>query len=169
MTEERSRGLIFGEISKIACMEMAEGAWQIPWWQATVMGVLGLSAGGVIAAGVFAFLAISGVFPRLMGRTGTKRILLYETLIILGGILGNVSDLYEIPIRAGGNAALGIFGLASGIFVGCLVMSLAETLKALPVINRRIRLAVGLQYVILSVALGKLAGSLVYFVKGMCM
>ena len=37
--------MIFGEISKIACMEMAEGAWQIPWWQATVMGVLGLSAG----------------------------------------------------------------------------------------------------------------------------
>ena len=86
----------------------------------------------------------------------------------MGGILGNVSDLYELPIRAGGNVALGIFGLASGIFVGCLVMSLAETLKALPVINRRIRLAVGLQYVILSVALGKLVGSLVYFMKGMC-
>ena len=29
---------------------------------------LGLSAGGVIAAGVFAFLAIIGVFPRLIGR-----------------------------------------------------------------------------------------------------
>ena len=63
---------------------------------------------------------------------------------------------------------MGIFGLASGIFVGCLVMSLAETLKALPVINRRIGLAVGLQYVILAVALGKMAGSLVYFAKGLC-
>ena len=49
--------------------------------------------------------------------------------------------------------------------MGCLVMSLAETLKALPTISRRIRLAVGLQYVILAIALGKLAGSLVYFVK----
>ncbi len=149
-------------------METMVGICQLPWWQLITMGLLGLSAGGVIAAGVFAFLAIIGVFPRLMGRTGTKRILLYETLIILGGSLGNVSDLYEIPIRIGGNVVLGIFGLASGIFVGCLVMSLAETLKALPVINRRIRLAVGLQYVILSVALGKLVGSLVYFVKGMC-
>ena len=46
-------------------------------------------------------------------------------------------------------------------------MSLAETLKALPVISRRIRLAVGLQYVILSVALGKLFGCLVYFLGGM--
>ena len=45
-------------------------------------------------------------------------------------------------------------------------MSLAETLKALPVISRRIRLAVGLQYIILSVALGKLCGACVYFMNG---
>ena len=137
-------------------------------WQNVALGFLGLSAGGIIAAGVFAFLAIIGVFPRIMGRTGTKRIFLYETLIILGGIWGNVSDIYEIPIGFGGNIVLGIFGMASGLFVGCLVMSLAETLKALPVMNRRIGLAVGLQYVILSVALGKLVGAIAFFSLGMC-
>ena len=85
-------------------------------------------------------------------------------------------DIFEFPMLFGarglgipllGHLVLGIFGLGSGIFVGCLVMSLAETLKALPVISRRIRLAVGLQYVILSVALGKLFGCLVYFLGGM--
>ena len=140
----------------------------VPLWQNVALGFLGLSAGGIIAAGVFAFLAIIGVFPRIMGRTGTKRIFLYETLIILGGIWGNVSDIYEIPIGFGGNIVLGIFGLASGLFVGCLVMSLAETLKALPVMNRRIGLAVGLQYVILSVALGELVGAIAFFSLGMC-
>lgn len=129
---------------------------------------IGLSAGGVIAAGVFAFLAIIGVFPRLIGKTGTQRhILLYETVIILGGVLGNLSDIYEFPIHWGGNLFLGIFGLSVGIFVGCLAMSLAETLKALPTINRRIRLAVGLQYIILSLGLGKLVGSLIFFSRGM--
>ena len=39
--------------------------------------------------------------------------------------------------------------------------------KALPVIGRRLYLAVGLQYLILSIALGKLAGSLAYFFCGM--
>ena len=40
---------------------------------------IGLCAGGVIAAGVFAFLAIIGVFPRVIGKTGTSRhILLYD-------------------------------------------------------------------------------------------
>ncbi len=129
---------------------------------------IGLSAGGIIAAGVFAFLAIIGVFPRLIGKTQTKKhILLYESFIILGGILGNISDIYEIPIGFGGNLALGIYGLSAGIFVGTLVMSLAETLKALPVISRRIHLAVGLQYLILSIGLGKLIGSLIYFTSNL--
>ena len=39
--------------------------------------------------------------------------------------------------------------------------------KALPVIGRRLYLAVGLQYLILSIALGKLAGSLAYFFCGL--
>ncbi len=141
----------------------------LPFWQIALLSLFGLSAGGIVAAGIFAFLAIIGVFPRLMGKSKTKRILLYETVIIVGGVLGNISDIYEIPIRFGGNLAMGVFGLASGIFVGCLVMSLAETLKSLPVISRRIHLAVGLQYLILAIALGKLGGSLVYFVQGLCM
>lgn len=129
--------------------------------------LVGSSAGGVIAAGIFAFLAIIGVFPRLIGTTKTgKHILLYETLIILGGIWGNAMDIYHVQFHVGGVPLLVIYGLSFGIFVGCLVMSLAETLKALPVLNRRIRLSVGIQYLILSIALGKLAGAWLYFTKG---
>ena len=135
-----------------------------------VLVFIGLSSGGIIAAGVFAFLVMIGVFPRLIGKTGTKRhILLYGTVIMTGGVLGNIADLYEFPIPMYGFSTLflSLFGLSVGIFVGCLVMSLAETLKALPVIGRRLYLAVGLQYLILSIALGKLAGSLAYFFYGM--
>ena len=54
-----------------------------------LLAFFGLCAGGVIAAGVYAFLAIIGVFVRLMGKTGTrKHIILYETVIVLGGVLG---------------------------------------------------------------------------------
>lgn len=127
---------------------------------------IGLSAGGIVAAGVFAFLVIIGVFPRLIGITHTKKhIILYESIIILGGVLGNISDIYEFPLGFGGNVFLGIYGLSVGIFVGCLVMSLAETLKAFPVFSRRIHLGVGLQYIVLSLGLGKLMGSLVFFAE----
>lgn len=143
---------------------------------------IGLASGGIIAAGVFAFLAVIGVFPRLIGKTKTwNHLSLYETVIILGGTFGNVMDIYEFPIPiaqrvysilgegagiAAGGMVTGIIGVCIGIFVGCLVMSLAETLQALPVFSRRIHLAVGFQYVILSIALGKLMGSLIYFVTG---
>ena len=60
---------------------------------------IGLSSGGVIAAGIFAFLAIIGVFPRLMGATHTKgHVILYETMLILGGTAGNLMDLFQWPL-----------------------------------------------------------------------
>ena len=132
------------------------------------LAVFGLCAGGIIAAGVFAFLAIIGIFPRLIGKSKTKNhIMLYETFIILGGAAGNAIDLFEFPLLFGGGLILAIFGSSVGIFVGCLVMSLAETLKTLPVMNRRIHLAVGLQYIILSIGLGKMLGTILYFSMGM--
>lgn len=137
-----------------------------------LLALIGLSSGSIIAAGVFAFLAIIGVFPRLIGKTKTNsHIMLYETVIVSGGIFGNLWDLYEYSLAPCLSLIaplfLGVFGAGVGIFVGCLAMSLAETLKALPVISRRIRLSVGLQYLIFSIALGKLAGSLLYFFYGM--
>lgn len=131
----------------------------------------GICSGGVIAAGVYAFLTVIGVFVRLMGRTGTgKKARLYERCIMAGGILGNIFDLYEIPFILGrgmGTLFLMASGLSVGVFVGCLAMSLAETLKALPTISRRIGLSVGLPYVIFSIAAGKLTGALIYFWKGL--
>ncbi|WP_026890089.1 stage V sporulation protein AB [Lacrimispora aerotolerans] len=128
--------------------------------------LIGLSAGGIIAAGVFAFLVMIGIFPRIISATKTSNhIILFETCIILGGITGNVMDLYKFPIGYGGNLVLGIYGLSVGVFIGCLVMSLAETLKALPIFCRRINLGVGLQYIILSIGIGKLLGSLVFFAE----
>ena len=131
----------------------------------------GICAGSVIAAGVYAFLAMIGVFVRLMGRTNTeKKARLYESCIMAGGILGNIFDLYEIPltlVRGFGAYFLTAAGLSVGVFVGCLAMSLAETLKALPTVSRRIGLAMGLQYLIFGIAAGKLVGAWLYFWKGM--
>lgn len=127
----------------------------------------GISAGGIIAAGIFAFLAIIGVFPRLISASGTSdHILLYETALICGGVAGNVMDLYGVPKLPGGGVMLAVWGVSVGIFVGSLVMSLAETLKALPVLSRRIHLAVGLQIVITAIAAGKFTGAVLYFWYG---
>lgn len=131
-----------------------------------LLGMIGLCAGGVIAAGVFAFIVTIGVVVRLIGKTHTaKHIRLVEDCIVLGGAAGNIVNLYKIPVP-GGMTVLALLGVGAGIFVGCLIMSLAETLNALPVLSRRIRLATGLQYVILSMAAGKGIGALLYFWLG---
>ena len=124
---------------------------------------LGVSGGGVVAAGVYAFITILGLVPRLAARTHTAaQVKRYENWIILGSAFGNLVNLFDMPLM-GGYVLMALWGVCSGIFVGCLVMSLAETLDTVPTINRRIRLSVGIQYVIAGIGIGKTAGSLVYF------
>lgn len=124
---------------------------------------LGVSGGGLVAAGVYAFITILGLVPRLAARTHTAaQVKRYENWIILGSAFSNLVNLFDMPLM-GGYVLMALWGVCSGIFVGCLVMSLAETLDTVPTINRRIRLSVGIQYVIAGIGIGKTAGSLVYF------
>ena len=105
-------------------------------------------------------------------------------MVILGGTVGNIvylfaDDMQKVFLRAGqeqvmaaegGMFFLGcliqiFYGIGAGIFVGCLAMALAEGLKVIPIMIGRIRLEAGLPYVLLAVALGKMAGSLYYFAR----
>ena len=50
------------------------------------------------------------------------------------------------------------------MFVGCIAVSIAEVLDVIPVFMRRARLKNGIQAFVLSIAFGKAAGSLIYFI-----
>lgn len=128
------------------------------------MIVIGLGSGGVIAAGVFAFITIIGIIPRFAQKTGTQKYMsIYEDAITIGGILGASTMFidYSIPI---GNILAALYSLCVGIFVGCLAVSLAETLDVIPILTRRTRLQKALGIFIITVALGKMTGSILYYV-----
>ena len=132
-----------------------------------LLGLAGLAAGCVTAAGVFAFITAIGLVQRLAAKTGTAhRISWYEDCFILGGTLGNLVYFYSFPIP-GGQLFGAVAGLAYGVFVGCLIMSLAETLDAFPVLCRRLKLSEGMGWLVFSLALGKCLGSFFYFIQGM--
>ena len=57
------------------------------------------------------------------------------------------------------------FGGYAGIFVGCLALAIAEMLDSIPIFTRRIGFRHGLGIVVLFMALGKMAGSFIYFMK----
>ena len=121
---------------------------------------VGLTAGVGVAGGIFAFITMIGIIPRLAARTNTaKHISLYETIIIVGGLTGNLVSIYKwnLPI---GHLGMLIFGLFSGMFVGCLAVALAEVLDVIPIFARRINLTQGIPLVVLSLALGKALGAL---------
>ena len=52
-----------------------------------------------------------------------------------------------------------IFGVFSGMYVGCFAMALAEILNVLPIFSRRIHLKEGMPYMVVVMAIGKALGS----------
>lgn len=133
------------------------------WVRQIILGILGLSAGLGVAAGLFSFIIGLGVVSDFADRTHTgEHILFYEDCIALGGILGNLFWIYEVHIP-GGAWLIPIFGIFSGIFVGCWSMALAEVLNIFPIFIRRVKLLRCVPWLILGMALGKGVGALVFF------
>lgn len=124
-----------------------------------LLAIIGFAGGLVVAAGVFAFITLLGVLNRLASKTNTaKHILLYENMVILGGILGNTWFIYQWDIPFG-IIGLILFGLFSGIFVGCQAMALAEVLDVIPIFAKRIKIKYGMPYIVASIAIGKAVGA----------
>ena len=143
--------------------------------------ILGTSYGLLAAAGVFTVLVAVGLIPRFAGKTHTaKHVILYEEMVIFGTLTGCVLSVFSRYCQIGmwwqqhfpqyldvqqavGNICQGIFGLFSGMFIGCRALAIAEMLDSIPILSRRISFRHGLGIAILSMAAGKLCGSLVYF------
>ena len=111
-----------------------------------LLALIGLGAGVGVAGGLFSFIIGLGVISDFADRTHTgDKVLLYEECVALGGILGNLMSVYQFPIPYGA-FLVPIFGLVSGIFVGCWSMALAEIL-----------------YIIVSMAFGKGIGAFIFY------
>lgn len=144
-----------------------------------VLGFVGFCFGILTAAGVFTVLTAVGLVPRFVGEThSAKEVILYENLIIAGTIFGGVfsvfSDIWTVSAGTQNNLPsgsilvlsyvfLGMTGLFAGMFVGCLALAIAEMLDSIPIFTRRISFRHGLGCMILSIALGKACGSLLFF------
>ena len=135
------------------------------WWQQILLGLMGLSAGFAVAGGLFALIIALGVVSRFAGKTHTaKYVFWYEDAIALGGILGNLMSIYNIAVPVG-QIGVAIFGAFSGVFVGAWAMALTEIVNIIPIFTRRITLRRGIELIILSMALGRTLGALLFFAQ----
>lgn len=145
------------------------------------LAVAGAAYGILSAAGVFTVFVAVGLVPRFAGRTHTAgKILLYEEMVIFGTLAGSFLSVFSRCSQFGawwqqhfpgqeralfwtGSFIQLIFGLFSGMFVGCLALAIAEMLDSIPIFTRRISFRHGIGLAVVSMAAGKLCGSLLYF------
>ena len=121
-----------------------------------------------MAAGTFAFLIVIGVIPRMIGKCNrAAETMHFENAVILGGVFGNVISIFDQIKLPLGPIFLCVFGTSAGIFVGRIAVALAEILDTFPITFRRMHLKEGLSWAMLFMALGKCAGSLFYFWRGL--
>ena len=135
------------------------------WWRNVFLALIGISAGMVVAGGVFSFIVELGVISDFADRTHTaKHILFYEDMVSAGAVLGNLFQIFEVHLP-GRSIFLGIFGLFGGIFVGCWAMALAEILNVFPIFIRRVKLVRYIKWFIIGIALGKGFGACIGFLQ----
>lgn len=142
-------------------------------WDQCLLGFLGLSSGLSVAGGVFTVFTAVGLVPRFAEHTkSSDHIVTYENMIILGCFLGTLYSLFSgltPPVAFGKELAcfvLGFVGLFTGVYVGTLAVSIAELLDAIPIMAHRINIKRGVSLVIAGLAIGKLIGSLFYYMNG---
>lgn len=127
------------------------------------LGFVGISAGSLVAGGVVALMVGLGIIRRFVGISHTAvHVRTYESAICLGGIWGSCMTVF-LPKFPVGQIGLLVTGLFFGIFVGGWIMALAELLNVFPVFARRLGLTKGKSWIIISLALGKVTGSLLEF------
>ena len=140
------------------------------FWMHVLLALCGVSFGVLASAGVFTVLASVGLVPRFAGKMHVaKHIFALEEAVVFGTILGGCASVFYKSLREGilplslGTVFLIVFGLFAGMFVGCLALAIAEMLNSIPIFSRRIGFRHGLGITLLFASLGKMAGSIFYF------
>lgn len=131
-----------------------------------LLGLIGLSLGFFVSSGAAALMIGLGIIPRYAGISRTADyVQWYENVCMLGIFLGNLACLYDGHLLIG-TAGLALYGLFAGIFLGSWIIALGEVVNVYAITMRRLGIVKGIQYLILSMAAGKILGSLLYFYMG---
>jgi stage V sporulation protein AB len=123
--------------------------------------MIGLAGGVAVGTGFVAFIAVLDIIPRLVHLTRTKGwIHHYEMAVLLGVLFFTWIDfrgwVFHLPIWW-----MGGMGLLMGIFVGMLAAALTEVINVIPILAKRLNMDVHLVHLLMAMALGKVAGSLI--------
>lgn len=126
---------------------------------------IGISSGLVIGSAVAALIALLDIIPRLTQLTNTKRYMnIYQNTMTLSTTI--VSFVYFFGYSFNLNKIFsGIISLIMGCFLGMITSALAEVMNVIPVFVKKLKLKHSLKYIIGALLIGKVSGSLWYWLK----
>lgn len=132
--------------------------------KAAIAITIAFANGLAVGSGLVSFLAIIGLVPRLAEVTHTEhRLRYYEITMVCGSTLAAMESAFSVKLNLPAVVTI-IPGVFMGLFVGCLAAALAEILNVLPVMARRVGLLVYIRVLLLAMIIGKVIGSLIYWI-----
>lgn len=128
-----------------------------------LMAIVGVSGGVTIGGALAAFVSLLDLIPRLIQITNTRKyIRFYQTSFTLGGFIFSLLYLFGYSVKLN-KIISAVVSLIMGTFIGLLASALAEVLNVIPVLSKKLKLKHDLRYIVMSLLLGKVAGSLFYW------
>ena len=125
--------------------------------------LIGISAGITVGSAIAAFFTLLEFIPRIVQVTETwDNIVFYEYAMVLGAVTGSILSYADFNFGLNKFMAI-MIGLLSGAFLGLFTSALAEVLNVIPVFARKFKVKHQLIYIIVALILGKVMGSLFYF------
>jgi stage V sporulation protein AB len=123
--------------------------------------VAGLAGGFAVGSAFVALLIVLDIVPRLVQFTRAhRRSWAFESALLCGSMYFNCADFFHwsLPLP---KITLLVPAIFQGVFVGMLAAALTEVLNVIPILTKRLKLKPYLFALLLAMALGKVAGSLV--------
>jgi stage V sporulation protein AB len=131
------------------------------WLPLVLVPFIGLAGGFAVGSAFVALLIVLDLIPRLVQMTRAyRRSWIFESAIVSGAIYWICADYFNWKLGWTPGALL-VPAIFEGLFVGMLAAALTEVLNVIPIVADRLRLKPYLFALLIAMALGKVAGSLV--------
>jgi stage V sporulation protein AB len=129
-------------------------------FEGILLCIIGLAGGFAVGSAFVALLIVLDLIPRLVQLTRAyRRAAVFESAILTGALYWTCADFFDWSF-AWHQSILLLPAVFQGVFVGMLAAALTEVLNVLPILSKRLKLRPYLFWLLLAMALGKLAGSL---------
>ncbi|RUS48118.1 stage V sporulation protein AB [Cohnella sp. AR92] len=123
--------------------------------------VVALAGGFAVGSAFVALLIVLDLIPRLVQLTRAhRRSEVFESALLAGTVYWCCADFFGWVVLLP-KAVLLVPAILQGVFVGMMSAALTEVLNVIPILTKQLRLHRYLFALLIALALGKMAGSLI--------